>query len=151
MGRKRTQEIQRQEVALTMFIKDYIITNYETTKHQGRAGQTNQQSCEAAEKIAIESESDRIFKKRIWGITSTGISLCSRSGKADEGIASARGERSCSCKITGEHEQKNSETEKEKERKYQWDYDRVVKGIPKTKWHIRRNVDEWNLNMNLIG
>lgn len=123
--------------------------NCETTKHQNRAGETNKQSCKFIKKVEIGPESDRIFERRIWDIAATSISLCSKSRKSHEGIATTRGERSRDCKITCEHDQKNMEIEKEKESQYQWDCDRVVKGLPKTKWHIGRKSNEWNLNMNL--
>lgn len=123
----------------------------EKTRHQDRTGKTNQQSGEATEEIAIEATSNQLLERRIWDIAATGVSLCASRIKAVEDVASTRGKRSHDCKITREYKQASSEAEKKKEGDYQWDYDRVVEGLPRTRWDIIRITNEWNLSMNSIG
>lgn len=125
--------------------------NYETTKHQGRAGNADQQSREVAQTISVESQSDRRYETGIWDIPASSISLCSRSRKAWRSFTSARREGSGDCEIAFKHEQAHSTTEEERERKYQWDYDQVVEGLPETKWYLIEIADIRNLNMNLTG
>lgn len=125
--------------------------NYEKAEHEIRAGQTDKQSSKITKKNVVGSENDRILKRKIWDITTAVVSLRARSEKFVEGITCAGRERSDDCKIACKYEQAGKEIEKEKEKQYQQNYDRIVEGLPKTKWDIRRFIDDWNLSMNLIG
>lgn len=135
---------------LDVFIKVYIIMNYETAKHGDRASWAGQQGSEAAEEITIEPKDNRMLEGRIWDIAATSVSVCARGWKIWEGSCARREGRS-DCKITYEYDQASTDVEEEKERKYQWDYNRIVKALLKTKWNLKRNLDKWSLSMSLIG
>jgi len=60
-------------------------------------------------------------------------------------------ERSISCKVNTEYDRTNIEIKKKKDKHHQRDYNKIVEGLSKRKWGIKRFIDEWNLSMNLIG
>ncbi len=135
-----------------MFIKRYIIMNYETTKYRCRTSQTNQQGGEAAQKISIGAKGDKALDRGIWDLAATGVSLCARGGKAIEGLASTRGEASVNCEVAYEYDREGSEIEEQDQKKYQLDYNRIVEDLSKTKWNVKMIINGcWNLNMNLTG
>lgn len=126
--------------------------NYETTKHKYRTSQTNQQSGEAAQKISIGAEGDKVLDRGIWDITAAGVSLCARGGKAIEDLASTRGEGSVNCEIACEYDQASSGIEGQDQKKYQLDYNRIVEDLSKTKWNVKIIINGWwNLNMTSTG
>ena len=134
-----------------MFINRYTITNYETTKHGSRAGQTDQQSGEASEEISVKAEGNRMYERRVRDIATTGVSLCAGGRKVIEDVTSSRGERSGDCKIACKYNQRSSAIEQEDKRKYQRDYNRSDKDLFKTKWDVKKIKDRWSSSMNLIG
>ena len=133
-----------------MFIKEYTIMNYETTKHRSRASQEAQQSGEAAQEVRTEP-GHRTFGGGMRDIAATGVSLCSRGRKVIEGVTNSRGERSGDCKITCEYNQRSSAVKQENKRKYQWDYNGSDKCLFKTTWRKRKSIDRWSLSTSLTG
>lgn len=133
-----------------MFIKEYIIMNYETAEHRNRASQEAQQGSETAQETRIKS-GHRTFGEGIRDIAATGVSLCARGRKVVGVFTNSRGERSGDCKITSEYNQRGSAIKQEDKRKHQWDYNRSDKCLSKTIWRVRRSTDGLSLSMNLIG
>lgn len=134
-----------------MFIKRYILMNYEATKYAGRAGQAGQQGGESAEEIAIKSKSDRKHARRIQDIAAAGVSVCARGRRIREAFTGARREGSHDCEITRKYRETSPLLEEKKEGKHQRDRNRGVEDLLKTKWDIKRILDKWRLSMSLTG
>ena len=75
-----------------MFIKEYTIMNYETTKHRNRASQAAQQGGETAQEIRIRP-GHRTLGEGMRDIATTGVSLCARGRKVIEDVTGSRGKR----------------------------------------------------------
>jgi hypothetical protein len=135
---------------LNMFINEYTIMNYETTNHRSRESQEDQQGDEATQENQIES-GHRTFGGGMRDIAATGVSLCARGGEVVEGATNSRRERSGDCKITCEYNQRSPAIKQENKREYQWDYNRSDKGLSKTTWRKKEDIDKWSFSMSLTG
>lgn len=134
-----------------MFIKEYTIMNYETTKYRDRASQEVQPGSETAQEIRVES-GHRTFGEGMWYIATPGVSLCARGGKDVEGITSSRRERSSDGEIARKDDRRSPAVKQEDAREYQWDYNRSDKDLPKAQWDVREIItDRLILSMSLTG
>ena len=133
-----------------MFIKEYTIMNYETTKHRSRTGQEAQQGCKITQAIRGEPGSGT-FGERMWDIATASVSLCSRGRKFIQDAANSRRERSGDCKIASKCDQGSPEVKQKDKRKYQRDHNRSDKGLFKKAWDVREIIDRWSLSMSSIG
>lgn len=138
-------------ILLDIFIKIYIIMNYEGTKHGSRAGQANQQGGYVAEEISLKSTSHRIHERGIRDIPAASVSLCARGGRGWKDIGSSRGKRSGDDKVACRIDQSSSKIKQEDGRKYQWNNNRGDKAIPEAVWGVRKNKGRWSLSMNLTA
>ena len=138
-------------ILLDMFIKRYIIMNYEKAKHRSRAGQADQQGGDTAAEISIKSKGHRIHERGVWDIPAASISLCARGGRYWKGIASSRAKRSGDGQIACWVDQGHSAAEQENENKYQWDCNRSDEDLFKTEWDVRKIKDRRRLSMSSIG
>ena len=135
-----------------MFIENYIIMNYETTKYAGRAGQEAQQGYDSAEAITIKSKSNRMLAGRIWGIATTGVSVCARSWKTwGTSNCSRRRKGNGGYQIASEHGQTNADAEKEEKGKYRRYYNRGAGDLFERKWDLKSIPGKWSLSMSLTG
>jgi len=136
---------------LDMFIKNYIIMNYETTKYGDPKGRADQQGGESAKEITIKSKSDRVFAGRIRHLSPTSVSVCARSWQIWEDNGLARGERSGGRTIAGKYDQASADVKEEKEGQYRRDYNRSSGDLFERKWDLKRIPDKWRSSMSLTG
>src|SRR3989344_4829548 len=133
-----------------MFIKKHTIMNYETTEQRSAVGEADQPGDRVAEEIWIESEGDRRIERGIWDFPASGVSLCEGSGEEQEVFASSRREGKRHSEVASKHKQEGSAVEERWKGEYQRDNGRIVEGLPKTEWGIRKAEGARNSAMNLI-